>query len=290
MTDQIRNINFENAEFPARLRQLPDPPRQLYVLGGDLRKLLAQPSIAVVGSRKVTPYGRMATERLCTALAREGVTTISGLAIGVDGLAHQATLDANGPTIAVLPCGLDRIYPAGHRRLAEQIIASGGALVSEYEPGSAVYKLNFIARNRIVAGLADALLVTEAALKSGTLHTARFALEQGKDVLAVPGNITSETAAGTNNLIKSGAALVSEVSDILHALGVEPSRPQDKQARKGGTPEEQLILNFLASGLCDGAELLAATGLDASGFNQHLTMLEISGAIRALGGNRWALL
>lgn len=143
-----------------------------------------------------------------------------------------------------------------------------------------------MARNRIVSALSDAVLIPEAAAKSGTLHTAHFALEQGKEVLAVPGNITSETSAGANNLIRAGAGVATSSADILHALGLEP---QEHAPPKGATPEEQLVLNFLASGISEGNELLIASSLPATTFNQALTMLEISGNIRALGANRWGL-
>lgn len=161
-------------------------------------------------------------------------------------------------------------------------------LVSEYPNGEIAYKERFIARNRIVAGLADAVLVTEAAEKSGTLHTARFALEQGKELLAVPGNITSPTSAGANNLIKSGARPVTDVSDILFALGLDTS-VETKTAPTGSTPQEQCLIDLLYSGTSDGAELLAASKLDISVFNQTLTMLEIRGLIRPLGNNHWSL-
>jgi len=284
---QKGNIFFTTSEIPARLRELANPPAQLFCRGTSLADLLARPCVAIVGSRKVTTYGRTVTEQLASELARQGVVIISGLAVGVDGIAHRAALAAGGLTIAVLPCGLERIYPASHRQLAEDIVKNGGALVTEYAAGAIAYKLNFIARNRIVAGLADAVLVTEAALKSGTLHTARFALEQGKDVLAVPGNINSPTSEGTNNLIRSGAALVASATDVLQILGLDPTTAKAKV--RGSTPAEQLILDFLVAGLQDGSALLAATGLSAASFNQALTMLEISGSIRALGGNQWAL-
>lgn len=288
MQRTARTIRMDDNGFPAKLINIHAPPKQLYALGGDLHELCTLPCVAIVGSRKVTVYGRAATEMFATELARAGVVVISGLAIGVDGIAHRAALEAHGRCIAVLPCGLDTIYPAAHRQLAERILQNGGVLVSEYAPGALAFRSNFIARNRIVSGLSDAVLIPEAALPSGTLHTARFALEQGKELLAVPGNITSEMSAGTNNLIKTGAATATSPADVLHALGIE-AIPNERAAPKGATPEEQLILGFLGSGICDGGELLAATGLTADAFGHHLTMLEISGAVRALGANQWRL-
>lgn len=257
-------------------------------MGADINELLSRPSITVVGSRKVSSYGNAVTTSLVTDLARAGVAIVSGLALGVDAVAHRAALAANGRTIAVLPCGLDQIYPASHRSLAQQILGQGGALVSEYPAGSPVYKHNFIARNRIACGLTDALLITEAAAKSGTLHTAQFALEQGKDVMAVPGNITSPTSVGTNNLIKSGAIPVTDMQDVLLVLGLNPMA-QNREVPHSDNPHEQTLLNLLSSGINDGAELLQGSQLEVTVFNQVLTMLEIRGQIRPLGNNRWGL-
>jgi DNA processing protein len=272
---------------PEVLRNIPAPPKKLFVKGADIRELLKHPFVTVVGARRISPYGKEVTAKLVRELAQGGVGVISGLAIGVDGLAHRAALEAGAPTIAVLPCGLDRVYPSSHHALARQILEQGGALVSEYPEGTTIYRGNFIARNRIAAGLGNALLITEAAEKSGTMHTARFALEQGKEVLAVPGNITSPGSAGTNNLIKSGATPVTCASDILYALGIAPQ--QAKAAPKSQSPNEQALLDLLSSGISDGAELLAASQLEVSQFNQALAMLEIRGHIRSLGNNHWTL-
>jgi len=276
----IRNV-------PEKLRNIPQPPRQLYVLG-DVNELLGRPCVTVVGSRKVSAYGRAVTLRLAGELAKSGIVIISGLAIGVDSLAHQAALEAGGLTIAVLPSGVENVYPPSHHGLAKQILQQGGALISEYPAGEIAYKDHFIARNRIASGLGDALLITEAAEKSGTLHTANFALEQGRPVLAVPGNITSPTSAGTNNLIKTGATPVTSVRDIFHALGLEATEER-REAPRSGNPHEQALLDLLFSGLSDGAEILEQSGLEVRLYNQALTMLEIRGQIRPLGNNRWAL-
>lgn len=274
---------------PKKLRNIPEPPSQLFTVGVDVNELLLLPSVTVVGSRKVSAYGKAVTAALAEELAKAGVLIISGLALGVDSIAHRAALDAGGVTLAVLPSPLTNIYPRSHAQLAQQIVAQGGALVSEYAEGEQIYPVNFIARNRIASGLGDALLITEAATKSGTLHTARFALEQGKEVLAVPGNITSSTSAGTNNLIKTGATPVTCVEDVLRALGLEPVKA-GKRVPKGATGEEQALLDLLAAGVSDGALLLEQSKLSVVLFNQTLTMLEIRGQIRALGGNHWALL
>lgn len=274
--------------FPEVLRNIPTPPKVLYVAGDNLQDLLTHPRVTIIGSRKVSAYGRAVTTRLAGDLARAGVVVVSGLAIGVDSVAHRAILEAGGKTIAVLPAGLDDIYPRSHRDLARRIVEQGGALVSEYPPKTPAFKVNFIARNRIAAGLGHIIVVTEAAIKSGTLHTTRFALEQGKEVMAVPGNITSPTSGGANNLIKHGAAVVTSAEDILAALGIQP---QDvNQIPAGDTPEEQQLIDLLASGENDGAALLVLSGQEVRVFNQTLTMLEITGKIHALGNNQWSLI
>lgn len=248
---------------------------------------MQRPKVAIVGSRKITLYGKQVTAQLTRDLARAGVVIVSGLAIGIDSIAHRAALEAGGLTIAVLPAGLDQIYPTRHHQLAEQILQGGGALMSEYPPGSTPYKGNFIERNRLVSGLANAILITEASLKSGTLHTARFALEQGRDVLAVPGNITSSNATGTNNLIKSGAVPVTSVNDIFHCLGITAGHARQKP--RGDTPEQQVVLDLLLEGTSDGSELLNRSKLGVTEFTQTITMLEITGNIKAAGGNQWLI-
>lgn len=286
---KIKKISLNLQNIPVKLRSIPDAPKQLFVLADDFSALLDRPAVAIVGSRKITAYGKSVTAQLAGELARAGVVIVSGLALGVDAIAHRAALENGGLTIAVLPSSLDRIYPASHHGLAQEILEKGGALVSEYPEGSNIaYKGNFVARNRIVSGLSNAVLITEAAEKSGTLHTADFALQQGREVLAVPGNITSPTSAGTNNLIKTGATSVTSTTDIFLALGMQASG-ELKTAPKGGSTEEQTVLDLLFSGINEGEELLMATKLDVSRFNQTLTMLEIRGQIRPLGNNRWSL-
>lgn len=246
---------------------------------------MSRPKVAIVGSRKISPYGKAVTAQLASELARQGIVIVSGLAYGVDSVAHRAALDAGGLTIAVLPSSIESIYPAAHRGLAMQIIEQGGALLSEYSGTGPAYKNHFIARNRIVSGISDALLITEAAVNSGTMHTARFALEQGKEVLAVPGNITSLTSSGTNNLIKTGATPVTSVDDVLHVLHLKPSA---KTVKVSGDPLEQCILDLLNDNVCDANELLLRSQLSAEEFNHSLVMMEITGKIRSLGSNQWA--
>jgi DNA processing protein len=275
--------------IPKLLRQIPSPPKQLFQTGHDLDDLLQYPRVAIVGSRSLSPYGKQITTRLATDLAERGIVIISGLALGVDAVAHQAAVAAGGKCIAVLPSPLDNILPAANRQLAQTILDRGGALVSEYPDGTEVFKTNFVARNRLVAGLADVVLITEAVEKSGSLHTARFALEQGKDVLAVPGNITSNTSIGTNNLIKAGAAAVTSYVDVLHALGLVEGLKARKHTPAARNPQERAVIELLAKGISDGEQLQRQSGLDAAGFAETLTMLEISGKIHSLGANQWTL-
>lgn len=261
---------------------------RLYSSCHDLHEIFPRPRVAIVGSRKVSAYGKAVTATFARELAEQGIVIVSGLAIGVDGIAHRAALESGGLTVAVLPSSLEHIYPTSHVTLANQIVEQGGALLSEYGPGSTIaYKNQFIERNRIVSGISDVLLITEAAVNSGTMHTARFALEQGKDVLAIPGNINSPLSEGTNNLIKVGARLVTSVDEVLQTLGL--SRTDAKTAIRGDTPQEQIILDLITAGLSDGAELQTRSSLEITAFNQALTMLEITGKIRSLGNNQWSL-
>jgi len=287
---KVKELTLTPPSFPLKLQQISDPPDKLFLQGSnDINELLAGPCITVVGSRKVTPYGKAVTFDLVTQLASARLTIISGLALGVDSIAHRAALHAGGTTIAVLPTSLDAIYPAAHRGLAHDICQQGGALVTEYAPGAPTYASNFIARNRIAAAFGDAVLITEAAARSGTLSTARFALEQGKEVFAVPGNITSPMSAGTNTLIKNGATPVTCAADILQALGLQlPGK--GKQPPTSRNPHEQTLLTLIYQGVFDGGTLLTHSGLDIQTFNQTLTMLEIQGRIQPLGANRWGLL
>ncbi len=237
---KVNILKRDDPGYPEILKPLEGSPAVIHWAGADPNDWLDKPKLAVVGSRKVSNYGRMVTEQLVHDLAAAEVVIISGLAYGVDAIAHQAALRAGGITVAVLPTSLDKIYPAGYQNLARQITEQSGTLISEYSRGDPVYKYNFIVRNRIVTGVADGLLITEASLKSGSLHTARFALEQGKTVMAVPGNITSLGSAGTNNLIKSGALPVTDATDVLFALGVHPAK-QTSKAFRGSDSEEEVL-------------------------------------------------
>jgi DNA processing protein len=245
-------------------------------------------SVAIVGTRKPTPYGKEIGHMLAYELAKRGVAIISGLALGIDAIAHRGALEAGGVTLAVLGNGLDTIYPASHKDLARQIIEKGGALISEYPPEELARPYYFLERNRIVSGLSDAVIVIEAAARSGTLNTAAHALEQGEEIFAVPGNITSPLSTGCNALLKQGAHPATCVEDILEVIAPTILNAQSVLPL-GSTPGESSIIALLQQGIRGGEELQKASGLAISEFNQTLTMLEINGIIRSLGGNQWAL-
>lgn len=285
--NKVNKRKLSQSEYPPLLATIPSPPEELYI-AGSLDKLYdAAASVAVIGTRKPTPYGKDVTESLVTELAHHNVTVVSGLALGVDAIAHHSALRAGGNTIAVMPCGLDQICPRTNQQLAWAIIESGGALISEYPDNTPPLRPNFVARNRLVSGLGNAVLITEAARKSGTLHTANFALEQGRPVLAVPGNITSLRSKGTNQLIATGARMVTGTETILDELGLTADLQQTSLLPD--TEEEAIIMDLLAAGISDGRQLLEASQLEAAHFNQTLTMLEISGKIKALGADNWSL-
>lgn len=283
---KVNNYKRNSPEYPQILRDIPSAPKELFWLGAPAANWVDKPKVAIVGSRKISAYGRQVTAQLASELASAGVVIISGLAFGVDAAAHQAALDAGGTTIAVMPGGVEQIYPTSHTNLARQILRGGGALISEYPSGTPAFKQNFIARNRIVSGLADALLITEAAAASGSLHTARFALDQGKTVMAVPGNINSPGSEGCNNLIKTGATPVTSADDVFFALKLQPGPKKDFRAFRG-TPEEEAVLELIRAGLQDQEEIASQAALDGPAMSTTLTILEIGGYIKAAGAGNW---
>lgn len=283
----IKMLTLVSSGLPERLTQIASPPKQLFCAGAPLADLLKRPCVTIVGTRSITTYGQQVTIELASRLAEQGITIISGLALGVDALAHRATLDAGGRALAVLPTPLDNILPKHNRYLADRILEQGGTLVSEYAPGTTVQKQFFIARNRLMAGLGDLTVVTEAGEKSGALHTVRFAREQGKTVMAVPGNITSTKSIGTNNTLQEGASIIRTYRDVLFELKLY-DRDRPVLHLKGRTANEQTIIDLLLQGTSQGEELLRQSELSPTSFNQALTMLELGGKIRPLGNNHWA--
>ena len=283
---KINNIRPQDNNFLKVIANIAGAPKTLNYIGNLPTE--RRPSVAIVGTRKPTKYGKEVTERIAFELAHRGIVIVSGLALGVDGLAHRAALDAGGTTIAVLGNGLPAIYPSTHRQLADDIVRQGGALLSEYPENDPAYPAHFLERNRIVSGLADAIVITEAAQRSGTLNTAMHAMEQGKEVFVVPGPITSPMSLGCNSLLKQGATALLSSDDVIDIIAPSLRAPQASLAL-GNNDTEIAILEFLQNGGRDGDAMQAALGISATELSTSLTMLEIAGTIRALGANQWTL-
>jgi DNA processing protein len=270
--NHVRHIRRRDRAFPPLLGAIHDPPPALYVRGGAGVDALSGPAVAVVGARACSAYGRAVARSLARELAAAGLVVVSGMARGVDGEAHRGALEANGVTVAVLGCGIDRDYPAAHAELARRI-SDRGLVVSEYEPGVEPAPWRFPARNRIIAGLSRATVVVEARERSGALITADFALEEGREVLAVPGEITSALSAGTNALLRLGATPVTCPGDVLEALGVEAAAPAPA-ARLGGAAEA--LLERLRDGPLTADELVRTAALDPAQASAALVELELA--------------
>jgi DNA processing protein len=268
----FRFLARSDGPFPPLLRAIHDPPPGLFLRGGGEVELLAKPAAAVVGARACSPYGAHVARSLGRELAAAGLVVVSGLARGVDGEAHRGALEAAGSTVAVLGCGIDRDYPASHRALAGEI-AEGGLIVSEYAPGVEPAPWRFPARNRIVAGLAAVTVVVEAREASGALITADLALEEGREVFAVPGEITSALSNGTNALLRLGATPLTSPSDVLESFGLEGAMP----ARPPVGGDAAAVLARLQDAGATADELVGATGLDAGAVAAALTELELAG-------------
>ena len=287
---EINRIRPDEHNFTQRLASIANPPKSLCFMG--TLPDSGAPVVAIVGSRKPSAYGREVTEQLASDLAKAGCIIVSGLALGIDGIAQRAALEAGGTVIGVIPNELPDISPQTNYKLAMNIIKNGGAILSEWKKGDGkiVNRWSFLERNRLVSGLADAVIITEAAERSGTLNTAAHALSQGRDVFAVPGNITSPLSAGCNALLKQGAYPATEAKDILHIIAPEQvKKPDQNQLPLGSSPEETIIINLIASGVRSGDQLQQQSGLPASNFSTALTMLEINGVIKPLGANNWTL-
>jgi DNA processing protein len=284
----ITILTWESADYPNYLREIATAPPVLYVLGAlqEIDRL----AVAVVGTRRLTAYGRQATRDLVTGLVRNGVTIISGLARGIDAIAHKTALEMGGRTIAVLGSGLDCIYPAEHRSLVKNIVAGQGAVISEYGLGVKPEAKNFPPRNRLISGLSLGVIVVEAGERSGALITANFALEQGRDVFAVPGNINSVASKGPNRLIQEGAKLVTSVDDILDELNLQMVAEQTAvQLFLPETAEEAAILAHLNYEPIHVDELGRATGFPTSLVSSTLTMMELKGMVQQIGGMNYVL-
>lgn len=260
------------ASFPPLLRAIHDPPPGLFLRGEAEPELLSRPAVAIVGARACSGYGASVARRLGRELAAAGLVVVSGLARGIDAEAHRGVLEAKGTTIAVLGCGIDRDYPAAHAELARRV-AAAGLIVAEYAPGVEPAPWRFPARNRIVAGLCAATIVVEARERSGALITADLALEEGREVFAVPGEITSSLSAGTNALLKLGAAPLTSEADVLASFGIEPEEPV--------AGERSPLLELLPASV---DELVRSAGLAADEVARRLVELEIEGRVAVHDG------
>ena len=280
-----------DAEYPPMLKEIPDPPPVLYVRGQ--LACLHTPQLAMVGSRNASPMGRETAHGFARQLAQQGLTITSGLALGIDGAAHEGALAGQGLSIAVTGTGLDRVYPARHRKLAEQILQQG-AMVSEFAIGTPPLAENFPRRNRIVSGLSMGVLVVEAAIRSGSLITARMALEQGREVFAIPGSIHSSLSKGCNNLLRQGAKLVETAADIFDELGFYgdfQSQQTDQDPARNDFPLDRSYQALLE---CVGHEpigidtVIARSGLTAESVCSMLLVLELHGIVETTAGGLYS--
>jgi len=283
----VRVLSFRDADYPSRLKEIYDYPPILYVKGSLLPN--DEWCLAVVGTRRSTVYGRQAAEEIATDLARNKITIVSGLARGIDSIAHKSALEAGGRTIAVFGCGLDTVYPAEHASLAKDIIANG-ALISEFPLGTEPRKENFPLRNRIMSGLSLGVLVVEAGETSGAMITARLALEQNREVFAVPGSILSTTSRGTNHLIQEGAKLVSDYTDILEELNLTAVAHQmEIKEIIPASDTESLLLKQLGAEPTHIDEVCRSSGLPTSVVSSTLAMMELKGLVKQVGAMNYVL-
>ncbi|KKM11820.1 hypothetical protein SY88_06415 [Clostridiales bacterium PH28_bin88] len=281
---KISVITLKDPEYPLSLKRIYDPPPVMYVRGS---LPLEEPAVAIVGSRRATPYGKQVAERLAGELAASGLCIVSGLARGIDSSAHKGALRVGGRTVAVLGCGMDVIYPPENRDLMEEI-GNSGAVVTEFPLGTPPEAGNFPARNRLISGLTWGTIVVEAAAKSGALITVDFALEQGRDVFAVPGPITSPCSEGTNQLLKQGAKLVTSAQDVLEEYRMAnlfgASTASASQGTEGLTPEEKRVLELLQSIPLHVDTVVREARFPAQQVHAALMYLEVKGLVRQLPG------
>ncbi len=284
----ITLFTWDSPDYPAYLREIPSPPPLLYVQG-ELRES-DQWAVAVVGTRRLTSYGRQVTRDLVAGLVRSNITVVSGLARGIDAVAHKTAVEMNGRTIAVLGSGLDCVYPAEHRQLARHIVEGHGAVISDYGLGVQPEAKNFPPRNRIISGLSLGVIVVEAGERSGALITSKFALEQDREVFAVPGHINSPVSKGPNRLIQSGAKLVMSVEDVLEELNLTMVAEHTAvQMVLPETTEEADLYGRLSHQPTHVDDLSRASGLSSQTVSSTLTMMELKGMVQQVGGMKYVL-
>lgn len=287
----MRKIKIGEKSYPKKFLQLEKPPEAIW-LEGD-RTLLEKPALAVVGSRKSTSYGEEIAKLFATQISKKGITIVSGLALGIDTIAHTYSKNTLGNTIAVIGSGLKQIYPEENRKLAQEIINSGGCLISEYEPNQKVNMKNFPKRNRLICALSEGIFVVEADYRSGSKLTGNLGLKYGKKVFCVPRNIGELRGWGTNLLIQEGAKLVLSPSDILEEYGIKYDREEElekiyeKKKKIKIKPEYKELYNLITENPIEINELAKKSKIDISELNQKITMMEIEGYIESLPGNEY---
>lgn len=275
-------LTWEDDAYPRRLKEIDQPPPVLYVRGSLIPD--DEWAVAIVGTRRATPYGRQVTNDIASALARSGVTIVSGLARGVDAIAHKSALNAGGRTLAVLGCGVDRIYPPEHRSLASELMDSG-SLISDYAPGTPPEAINFPPRNRIISGLSMAVIVIEAGERSGALITAGFAADQGREVFAVPGSIVAPNSKGTNRLIQNGARPLLEARDVLEVLDLTlVTEKRDARSVLPKDKTEALLLSVLGYEPIHIDEIGSRTEMPIERVSATLALMELKGMVKQVGG------
>ncbi len=282
----ISNITPDKKAVLKPLTNIPNPPKELFYRGS--LDNYGPITVAIVGSRRPNNYGKEMTYKISQALASRGVTIVSGLAFGVDAIAHRACLEASGKTIAVLTSGVDNITPHSNRYLGERIIEQGGAVISEMPVGHIVAKWNFLFRNRLVSGLAQAVIITQATERSGTLSTAAHALNQGKEVYILPGRITDPTSVGCHKLIAQGAHIITSIDDLVESI-VPKNKAKQTTLPFLKDPIDNKIIKLINSGISDGDQIIAKLNLTVNDFNFHITLLEVKGIVKSLGANKWIL-
>lgn len=283
--DKISVIDNSSAEFPDKLRNIPDPPKQLYCMGDT--SLLHEKSVGVVGARKATLYGKNVAIMVGRRLAESGIPVVSGFAMGVDSFSHEGALEAEGKLIGVLGFGMDMIRYQGNYALMKKCIESGGLIVSEYPPEMHASRATFPQRNRIISGISSALVVVEAGMNSGSLITAKCAADQGRTVYAVPGNINSSTSMGTNLLIRDGAIPMVIIDDLIRDIGMEICNP-NTGGFKLDADEEKIFESVRTRSGATSEEIISDTGLSASLVSSLITVMEIKGIVESYAGRIYA--
>lgn len=277
----IQKIDIKSADYPAKLRDIPNPPKQLYCKGNI--ELLRARSVGVIGARKNTVYGKNVAIMIGKRLAESGLAVTSGLAMGIDAFSHEGALEADGKVIGVLGSGINQMGPWRNRELMKRGLEKGGLVISEYAPDEPAYKGTFPARNRIISGLSEALVIVEAGLNSGSLITAKHASEQGRPVYAVPGNINSQSSIGTNLLIRDGAVPLVIIDDLIRDIGVDIKRDMEIRPDLDADEEKVFeIVRVMSGPTVD--EIIRGTGFDPQLVNSILTIMEIKGVVESYAG------